>query len=718
MSAVSALSPIAAHAAEPQSAAASTLPKVTVSGEAENTYTVDSSESATPLALSLRETPQSVTIITRARIEDQALDSMREVLDNTPGVYSYAYDTERVIFTARGFTIDNVLFDGVPSITNPSTSSIDDTLDTALYDRIEIVRGATGLTSGAGNPAAAVNLVRKHADSDAFEADMELTVARWNYRRLEADVSSPLTTDGKVRGRVVGVYQDRDSFQDLYSNERKVAYGVIDADLAKSTLLSVGFDYQDNDPRGNTWGSFPLFLSDGSLANFPRSVTTAANWSFWDRTTRSGFVELTQSFANEWSAKATVNYRRYKELGALLYLFGFPDTQTGEGLDAYGYLSDGEITQRSINVHATGPIELFGRRHEVVIGVNHSRIDNDAGFFPIAEDELDEEGALNLPPGNFFGWNGSYPQPTFATERVPNTEQDIWQDAAYVAGRLVLAEPLKLVAGARYVKYENEDAFGVDYRKLEFNEVIPYAGLIWDVTEQFSLFTSYTGIFTPQNNRTATGSLLDPVKGRSYEVGIKGEHFDGRLNTSLTVFKTGQSNVAAPVTDENGDPVIIPGTATQASRAVDGTESKGFEMEVAGEILEGWNASLGWSHYQIDDADGRAFRTFTPRTLVRGFTTWTPNVLDHKLKIGGGVNYQSKSDTSSSPIASPDGPATFRQKDVTLVNLMVSYEVTPSVSVQFNSDNLFDEEYYILDEYDNTSWATPVNYSVSFAIKL
>jgi outer membrane receptor for ferric coprogen and ferric-rhodotorulic acid len=138
MSAVSAsTASFAVHAADATSDPAAneptTMRKITVADTEANAYTVDSSDSATPLSLSLRETPQSITIVTRARLDDGKLQSLRDVLDSTPGVYSYAYDTERVLFTSRGFDVDNLMYDGVPAATNPNTDSMDETLDTALY---------------------------------------------------------------------------------------------------------------------------------------------------------------------------------------------------------------------------------------------------------------------------------------------------------------------------------------------------------------------------------------------------------------------------------------------------------------------------------------------------------------------------------------------------------------------------------------------------------
>ncbi|MDY6945709.1 MAG: TonB-dependent siderophore receptor [Pseudomonadota bacterium] len=713
MSAVSAsTASLGLHAAETTPPGASdgqtTLRKITVSDSDTGPYTVESSDSATPLSLSLRDTPQSLTVVTRAQLDDRNMQSLRDVLDNTPGVYSYAYDTERVLFTARGFVVDNLMYDGVPAVTNTNTDSVDETLDTALYERIEIVRGATGLMTGAGSPAASVNLVRKHADARTFTADVSATMGRWNDQRYEADLSAPLTADGRVRVRAVGVYQDRDSYQALYSNQRKVFYGVLDADLSDDALLSFGFDYQDNAPRGNTWGSFPLFLGDGTPANWPRSVTTATDWSFWDRSKQTAFSELRYALGNDWSLRASLTWRRYKEDLALFYVFGFPDPQSGEGLDEYANRSSGEVTERSIDVHASGPFSAFGRQHELVLGYFRQRADKDAREFGHDEPLPDT--------GNFFNWDGSYPRPQFDGEGFLVSALDTWQNGVYAAGRLALADPLKLIAGLRYTTWKSQGVYiyAADDSNFDYRKIIPYGGVIWDVSEQFSAFASYTGIFKPQGSRTVTGALLDPIQGRSYEVGVKGEHFDGRVNTALTLFQTDQSNVATAVFDpETGEAIRLP-NGTQASRPIDGTETRGFEMEVAGELRAGWNASLGWSRYLIDDADGRAVRTFVPRTLVRGFTSWTPEAVE-KLTLGGGISWQSRSKTT---VAAPDGATTLPQESVTLLSLMARYQITPTVCVQFNSDNLLDQKYFVLDEFDNTYHGTPVDYALSINVKL
>jgi outer membrane receptor for ferric coprogen and ferric-rhodotorulic acid len=651
------------------------LQKVQVTGQriALDAWTVDTTSAATPLALSLRDTPQSVTVFTRERLEDRNLVSMRDVLDDTPGVYSYAWDTERVNFTSRGFDVDNLLYDGVPAVTNFSTDSVDDTIDMAAYERIEIVRGATGLMSGTGSPAASVNLVRKHAASREFEAELGVSSGSWDDRRVEADVSMPLTTDGRVRARLAGAWQERGSYQDLYGLDKLALYGIVDADLGERTTASLGFDYTDNDARGNTWGSFPLFLADGTPADWPRSVTTATDWSFWDRRTKSVFGEVAHAFENGWSLRGTASWRRFDEDMALFYMYGFPDPVDGSGLEPFAYRSRGDVTQESLGLQASGPFTLFDREHEAVVGFNASRSNYGGSEY--------QPGAY-ADTGNFFEWDGSYPEPSFAEDPTPLTDIDVRQDELYAAARIVLAQPLKLVTGARVTRFETDYFYlydtpgdGFDY---DFTEIIPYAGLVWDFSRDFSGFTSYTRIFKPQNTKDAAGHFLDPIDGESFEAGLKGEHFGGRLNTSLTVFETRQDNVATPVFDpETGEPVLLP-DGTLVSDGIDGTRTRGYELELSGALAPGWNASLGWTHYRIEDADGAAIRTFIPGTLVRAFTAWTLPALDGRLTLGAGVNWQSDSHTF---VGSPDGGTDLRQDAVPLVGLMARWRFSDAASL-------------------------------------
>lgn len=702
-----AASPVLAQSESDPSKKEATLDAVRVTGKRSDSYAVQDSASATKLPLTPRETPQSVTVITRERIEDQNLYSLRSVLDSTAGIYSNAYDSERVLFYSRGFLIDTLMVDGVPALSNFNTSSIDETLDTASYERIEVVRGATGLMTGAGSPAASINLVRKHADSRIPTASLNLSFGSWRGRRAEADATMPLNVDGSVRARLVAAVEDSHSYQALYHKKKYVAYGIVDADVTPATRVSLGFDFQDNRPRSNTWGSFPLYLADGRLADWPRSVTTATDWTYWNRKTETVFSELRHRFDNGWSVRASLSHRVYREDLELFYVFGYPDPSTGEGLDPYAYKSKGRITQNALDLHASGPFDLFGRKHELVVGYNGSRAKNVGTEYATTDP---------LPPtGNFFGWNGSYPRPAFAQDGTPLSDIKTDQDGLYAVGRFSLAESLKLIAGARLARWKIDSYYLYDdpvNSSFNFDKVISYAGLVWDVRPDVSVFTSYTSIFKPQSERDVDGHYLDPIDGRSVEVGIKGEHFDRQLNTSLTLFDTRQNNVAAPVLDPTtGDPVLLP-DGTAASQGIDGTRTRGFEFEATGRLSSEWQGSVGWTRYLIKDGNGQAVRTYIPNTLLRMFATWEPGSIEG-LRLGAGVNWQSASSTA---VGSPSGPAVLRQASVTQVSLMARYRLSRHASVQFNANNLTDRKFYVLDQYDNTYHGAPANYSLSLRL--
>ncbi|MDM4772886.1 TonB-dependent siderophore receptor [Solimonas sp. SE-A11] len=704
-------------AATAQEAEPATLPAVEVKAEATQPYIVKETGAATRLPLSLRETPQSVTVFTRQRLEDQNLQSMREVLDNTPGIYSYAYDTERVVFTVRGFVIDNLLYDNIPASTVFSTGSIDETIDTAMYERIEIVRGATGLLSGAGNPAAAVNLVRKRADSRSFDLSSSFTAGSWNDYRAVADLSTPLTADGSVRARAVGVYQGRDSYRDLYTSENQAFYATVAADLGPETVLTLGYDYLETQPQANTWGSFPLFYSDGTRTDWRRSVTTAANWSFWNKRTETLLAELEHRFGNGWSLNSTLTHRDLGSDLALFYMEGYPDPTTGQGLTPYAYRSREGGQMNSLDLFAKGPFELFGRKHEVIVGANHSRLKLDGYEFAAP--------AVLPDTGNFFEWDGSYPEPVFSTtaDRITGITTD--QTALYAAYRFSLADTLKLIAGLRHTRWDTDyfdvysDADAFVYKE---HPTTPYAGLVYDFLPQWSAFASYTEIFKPQNKLDRNGSFLDPTTGQSVELGIKGEHFGGRLNTALTLFDTRQDNVATldeEIDPNTGSPYTVPGRPlTQASVNVDGARSRGFELEISGQPIQGWNLSLGWSNFSLEDADGNGLNRYVPRTMVRSFTSWTPQGVWSKLTLGGGVNWQSRSKATVYAPGTPDPVATeWEQSPVTLVSLLARYEVTEDFSVQLNGNNLLDCKYYVLDEYGNLYFGTPSSGSVTLNLR-
>ncbi|MCU1178708.1 ferric-rhodotorulic acid/ferric-coprogen receptor FhuE [Stenotrophomonas maltophilia] len=658
-----------------------TLDKVVVKGERAEGYSVRRTSAGTRFDLAPREIPQSVSIISHQRIEDQKLDDIIDVLANTTGVTSTQSDSERTEFYAREFYIDAYQFDGLPTQMVQNWSYGDSGLDLALYDRVEVVRGATGLLSGAGNPSASVNLIRKHADSAELTGSVSVNVGSWGRTRTTVDVGSALNASGSVRGRVIGSYLDTDGQMDRYNQRKTLGYAVIDADLTPDTQLSVGYDYQQKRANGATWGGFPMLYSDGSRTGYDESFNASPEWTYWDTTSKRAFATLQHAFSNGWKFKVGATHDETRADDKLFYpayndwttgASNF-DRTTGAGISPSAGLYNTERKVTGVDGYVDGPFQLFGREHQLMAGLSYNRRE----YANYGDYQVGGPGQTWDPFASYLNWTGKIGEPNWNPLALAS-EGTITQKAGYAAARLSLADPLKLIIGARYTDWKSEGEGADRAHKV----TTPYAGLVFDINGTYSTYASYTEIFQPQTLKDRNGSYLDPVDGKSYEVGVKGAWFDNRLNASLAVFRIEQDNVG----QATGEPVQ--GSQNEfAYRAARGTVSRGFEFEVNGELAPGWNATFGASRYVAKDINGADINTNLPQTALKLFTSYTPQSLQ-ALTVGGGANWQNR-------IYYPV-PAYGRieQSGYALVSAFVRYRISPEFSVQANLNNLLDKKYY------------------------
>jgi len=647
-------------------------------------YTLpDAIDTATGLGLTVQETPQSVSIVTAQRILDQNLISVKNVIENAVGVTANETDDVRNSFYARGFQITNTQLDGVPTAWALGGDSGETLADVSIYDRVEIVRGATGLLSGAGDPSASVNLVRKHAVSTDLTGYVSGSYGSWDTWRLSGDIGGAVTPDGSLRFRAVGRYEEGGSQIDGYHNDKLVLYGTIDADITKDTLLRVGFSHQEGNPNGAAWGALPSFYSDGSFARWKRSKSTAAKWTHWDSSNQNFFVSLRHDFGGGWSAQANYNRIRNTQNTKLLYLYGLVDRDTGLGLASNPYHAEGESIQNSYDGQIKGKVSLFGRDHEVVVGALRSNLKRHADTFA-ALNILDPSDPFSWPPaGDFNNWTGeSYAYPGFSDVAERASQEKITQTGFYGVVRANISDRLKVIGGGRLASWKQRGfAYGVTSNYGNDNVFIPYVGALYDLTPNHHLYASYTKIFQPQNNLDRNLRQLDPLDGKAYEIGLKSSFFGDALQTSLALFRIEQDNLAVL----DGPPILVPGNAqpVQPYIATDGVVSKGFEVEVTGRPLEGWNVNFGYSQFKMDANYDQ------PRRLLKLFTTYTVG----DLTFGGGVNYRSKAYTDGlNPVTG--GNFRFQQDGYALVNLMARYAVTDNLQVQANVENLLDKTYF------------------------
>lgn len=645
-------------------------------------YSVKSTSVGTKMQMIQRDIPQSVTIVSEQRMEDQQLQTLGEVMDSTMGISKSTTDSDRSNYYSRGFEIDNYMVDGIPTYFESRWNLGDSQSDMALFERVEVVRGATGLMTGTGNPSAAINMVRKHATSREFKGNLSAEYGSWNKQRYVMDMQSPLTEDGNLRARIVAGYQDSDSWLDNYNQKRTFFSGILDADLGTSTSLSAGYEYQRIDINNQTWGGLPRWNTDGSVRHYDRAHSTSPDWAYNDKEFNKVFFTLKQRFADNWQATLNGTHTEAKFDSKAMYLDAYVNKSTGmlEGPYAnygpgYDYIggtgwNSGKRKVDAVDLFADGGYELLGRQHTMMIGGSFSRQTNRytnswANVYP---DEF----------GSFYDYKGYFPETNWGSQSLAQDDTTNMK-SLYAATRISLADPLHLILGARYTNWSIETlTYG-----MEKNHTTPYAGLVYDINDNWSAYASYTSIFQPQNYRDSSGRYLDPITGNNYEAGLKSDWMNSRLTTTLSVFRIEQDNLG----QSTGR--TIQGSTDTAYESVDGTVSKGVEFEINGALTDNWQMTFGATRYVAEDNDGKAVNPQLPRTTVKLFTSYRLPAMP-ELTVGGGVNWQNSVYTYQD---TPYGTWRASQGSYALVDLFTRYQVTKNFSLQGNVNNLFDKTY-------------------------
>lgn len=671
-----------------------TADQTELSSEQSKSYIVKKSASAAKLSIPVKETPQTVNVVTRQQLNDFALNSAREALSNTPGITVSSQETERSTYTARGFEISNILTDGV-GFPSSSYNYNNTNPDTYFYDRIDVIKGADALTNAFGDPSATIDYIRKRPTQE-FQANAGLSYGSWNTQRYEADVSGALNKEGSIRGRLMGYEQTGDSYLDRYSSEKNGFSGIIDADLSDSTLLTVGYSQQQNKPNANNWGALPLLGADGNQLSYNRNYNPNPDWAYWDNKSQNAFAELKQKINDKWTAKLSYNYTQTDHNSNLLYYFGYPD-QNGAGVALTAWGGKESLKSHFADLNLQGTYSLFGREHEATLGYSY-----------LQSKQYDQESTGTINDSNINNnqttdWASWTPQSVTwsAFSDAANYTQKL--NSVYAATRLHLNDDLKLLLGLNYVQAKSE---GYNYNKpatYDENKVSPYAGITYNFTPEYTGYLSYTSIFRPQTGAGEDKKPLKPVDGESYEAGIKSSWLDDKLTGTLAVFRTEQSNY--PLRNSDGN--ILNRTVETSD-----LRSQGVEVGLAGQLTDHLNLTFGYSQFSLKDLkNGGEARTYNPNQTINLLTTYTIPAIP-KLKIGAALQWQDATKLYDSSVKS-----TITQDAYALVNLMGSYDLNKHISLQANANNVTDKKYLYSFPDGQAFYGPSANYSVAVKFK-
>nr|WP_277998510.1 TonB-dependent siderophore receptor [Sphingomonas liriopis] len=669
----------------------------------------------------LKDTPNTVSVIDREQIEAQNLFTLEDALTATNGITVTGVSSEDPSYVSRGFAITNYLVDGVPTLAFNFPGVVPDLF---AYDRLEVLRGPAGLFSGSGNPSGSINMVRKRP-LDAFRMQASAGYGSYDNKRLELDVSVPVTSRIGIRGGVMA--QDQDQFFDVAHRNRINAFGVASVEIGDRTTLTFGGSYDRFKPAIQS--GLPGYVggadgSDGRLLDVARSTYLGADWNRFRSETWTGFAEIAHRISDRWTLRATGLYTDVDRIDIYSYIGAQPVTAANGGTTSHiAYRGDSFATTRAVDFNGVGNFPLFGREQTLILGADYqaqdyssyyTRLSNYARinvFNPVspAEPVLNPYG-----PSPYYPVQGSGATcPATAVTPIPancvaqvygGTHTIVEQYGLYGQLRLQPVAGVTLIGGGRMTWWEQTTdtllptaargrPTGIDAR------FTPYAGVVWDVTRKLNLYASYADSFTPQSPPAGRvrvgGGTVQPLIGDQYELGSKWSLMHDRLLLSAALYQITQRNrLFNPADDQS---IYL---------QIGKVRARGIEAEATGEILPGWRINGGYTYTKteyLEDTqpqyEGLALTPIIPKHMVKAFTNYAPKegVLAG-ASLGGGITWFSATSGGTPSILNPNGTRTVssvvRQGAYAVLDLRAGYQLTPQASVSVNVNNLLDRSYY------------------------
>ncbi|PPU38819.1 hypothetical protein XaplCFBP3123_17860 [Xanthomonas arboricola pv. populi] len=725
--------------------------------EGSGSYTSDALGIASKIPLSIKDTPQSVSVVTHERIVEQNLTDFSALMAQSAGVSTITGSNGplEAEFYSRGFRIQRLQIDGGAPLDIASTTSFGmvPQLDMALYDHAEILRGADGLFNGYGAPGGVISLLRKRP-LDHRQVVVEAQAGSWSNYRTTLDATGPLGLDGKLRGRGILVWQDQNYFYDIARNEKTVVNGVLEYDLTPSTLVSVGASrtWQDALPFA---GGLPRYVDGSDLGLSPKTCFCFP-WNSYEFDTTELYGQVEQALGQHWGLKLNVTRTKQERTWTYGVVGGAvnPGVLTGPQMDQIK--EDGASKQIAADLTLNGTFKLFGHEQQLVVGANYMKADG-AGltrYVPLDSDSV---------PVNVFGfdpYDPAYAQAgaMAAYQRYPTYLSR--QTGAYANLRLTFWEPLHLNIGMRYSTLESREvldsicqdpsgcmdwlsddiwAFGQVYDTYPFeystNNISwpPNVSLSYDVTDDVTAYVGYSDIYVEQSLLLGhDGKTVDPITGSNIEAGVKWAARDGRLNATLAAYRIEQKDFAYL----DGD-LSTPDGGTHFCCYITNTDlkrvSRGVDMEVSGEILPGWQVAASYTRNENEETgelstqNGLPLQSRLPKHLLK---LWTSYQFQGggwlgRLNVGGGVNAQSRGYYSGVACLVVDrvtGACTggtaafdFQQPGYAVVSTRAALQLDERWTVALNINNLFDRTYYqtVSNSSGGNWYGEPRNFTVS-----
>ena len=644
--------------------------RIVVTGEESSRYVEPTATTGTRTDNPLRNIPQSIQVIPREVLEDQQVIRLNDALRNVSGAVSAGQTGTAQRFIIRGFEDPQILRDGFRltfgGLGNPGFPEL------ANLETIEVLKGPGSILFGSAEPGGVINLVSKQPLSEPFY-NLSLRAGSRTLIEPRLDFSGPLTADGRLLYRLNALVRREESFRDYDTDsERSFIAPTISWQISDRTDLTVHFEYSDTEGPsdsglvaiGEEVADIPFDQILGNPADFFQSELVRVGYDFEHR------------FSDHWQVRNAFRFNSF-DVNSFSSSVNV-DEATGDTTIS-SLTSDQENNNFELQTNVVGEFNTGAIEHQLLFGVD---------LFRYTNPRFDTFDFFSPVSNNIFNpVDVTFPLPDPSTAPVTfDGETRIDALSVYIQDQVNLLDNLILLAGIRYETVEQEAIrnptfFSPTASETTLNEdaFSPRIGLVYQPIDEVSLYGSFSRSFIPNTATTFENEIIPPEQGEQFEIGVRAELLEGRFTTNLALFNITKQNVANP--DPNNPRFFI---ATGELR------SRGVELDIAGEILPGWNII---ANYAYTDADITEDNTGIEDNRLFGvpennFNLWTTYDIQagslEGLGVGLGFNYVDE--------RFGDNDNSFKLDSYFLTNAAVSYE-RDNWRAALNIRNLFDIDY-------------------------
>ncbi|MDJ1156680.1 TonB-dependent siderophore receptor [Chelatococcus sp. SYSU_G07232] len=662
------------------------LDTVTVDARAENAWgpvdgyvasrTATGSKTDTPII----EVPQSISVVTRDRVEAQKAQTVPEALRYTSGVLTqpWGLDPRFDQFKVRGFEITSigVYRDGMRM---PTVGMMSWAYDPYGVERIEVLRGPSSVLYGAASPGGLVNLVTKRPPSERM-GEVEISGGSYSNKQISADLGGPIDKDGIWSYRFTGLLRDSDTQVDYVRNDRSFAAPALTWRPSADTSLTLFASYQKD--RTSSYGTLPALGTRFANPNgkIARSLFIGdPNFDRVDRTAYSIGYAFEHRFDDVWTVRQNLRYGYLEADQAVLYGASLrPDLRT---MDRASFTVDGKLRSFNVDNQVQASFDTGPLRHTMLFGLDYQRMSarsiqgySDSTFDP------------GVPTLDLF--SPVYGRSVALPPIYQNDEQNLSQLGLYAQDQLKFDKWI-LTAGLRQDWVENKlkNYIGRSVRTQDDRKLTYRIGLGYEFDMGLVPYAAYSTSFEPVAGTDRLGAAFKPTTGEQVEVGLKYQPAGMRSLVTLALFDLKQKNTLT------ADP-LSPFNSIQTGE----TRARGVEVEGVASLMDGLDliATYTYTDAEISKDTNTAIvgnvPAVTPRHMASGWLDYTLQSGPLKgLGFGGGVRYVGASYA--------DNANSFRNEAFTLVDAAIHYE-WQNWRLAVNAKNLFDKAYVICNGGD------------------